>query len=114
MDRFKFRRLPYHSSWSHHLDVLIVSKSIFGRAIVGTVVIWWSCLYVCIADGFNFNQSGPALDGDEELETASLCWKSLGMDGILIYIFKTCEGGTFLVLSSLPGLHVTHDSNSIC
>ena len=78
------------------------------------MVVWWSGLYVCVADGFNFNQSGPALDGHEKLETASLCWKSLDMDGVLIYLFKTCEGGTFLVLSPLPGLHFTHDSYSIC
>ena len=78
------------------------------------MVVWWSGLYVCVSDGFNFNQSGPALDGHEELETASLRWKSLDMDGVLIYLFKTCEGGTFLVLSSLPCLHVTHGSNSIC
>ena len=54
------------------------------------------------------------MDGDEELETASLCWKSLDMDSVFVYIFKACEGGTFLVLSSIPGLHVTLDSNSIC
>ena len=78
------------------------------------MVVWWSCLYVCVADGFNVNQSGPALDGHEKLETASLCWKSLDMDGVLIYLFKTCEGGTFLVLSPLPSLHVTHDSYPIC
>ena len=78
------------------------------------MVIWWSGLYVCVADGFNVNQSGPALDGHEELETASLRWKSLDMDGVLIYLFKTCEGGTFLVLSPLPSLHVAHDSYSIC
>jgi len=56
------------------------------------MVIWWSGLYVCVADGFNFNQSGPALDGHEELETASLRWKSLDIDCVLIYLFKTCKG----------------------
>ena len=78
------------------------------------MVVWWSCLYVCVADGFNFNQSGPALDGHEELETASLRWKSLDMDGVLIYLFKTYKGRTFLVLSPIPSLHVAHDSYSIC
>jgi hypothetical protein len=40
-------------------------------------------------DGTHLNRSGPALDGDEELEAPSLFWKSLNLDALFTHLSKT-------------------------
>ena len=113
MDRAKFRGLPFYSSRSHRRDVCFISRSIFGGIVFGAVGVWWSCLCLCVADGFHFNRSGSALDGNEELETTSLCWKSLDLDRVPPYLYKTCEGRSSFVLSPVLDLHFAYDCDSV-
>ena len=59
------------------------------------------------------SRSGSALDGDEELEAASLCWKSLDLDAFFAHLCQTRQRRPLLVLSTHLGVHVVADSNSI-
>ena len=70
--------------------------------------------YGFVFNGTHLNRSGPALDGNEELEASSLCWKSLDLGALLADLYEACQGRTPRVLSPLLGVHVGADSNSLC
>ena len=74
-----------------HLGLIVSMTVLFPNPFVSehSMAQWVFGRLICFFDGTHPNRSGPALDGDGELEASSLCLKSLDLDAFFTHLCET-------------------------